>query len=283
MRSHRIIAAACLGLLWIGILASPSLAQQTQPKQKPRLAPPDAVADEKALARQQGIYGVELGKAETPQQKSALAAKLLAAAKRARRGSADAYVLAKMAKDAAVQAGSPDAAAGAVDFMAEQFEIDGLQMKMELLPKLAGARASPGSRRPWHWRRSPWRRKRSPGTIIRRPGKCSTWHPPPHRTSKTRRCCANWRPAGKWSRTWPGSMPSWARPARCWTGIPRTRRRAWPWGRSSACGRGTGRADCRCWPPRATPRSAASPNRSRPWLARPKPKLRWPMRGGTSR
>jgi len=143
MRNRCILAAACFGLLLTGLLGSPAGTQPVQPKAKPRQAAPDAEAEEKALGKVQEGYGAEFDKAKTPDQKSALAAKLLAAAKRARRGSADQFVLLKSARDLAAQSGSAALAFQAVDATAEQFEVEGWQMKAEVLPKLA-----PLARRP---------------------------------------------------------------------------------------------------------------------------------------
>ena len=147
MRNRCILAAACFGLLLTEVLGSPAKVSPVQPKARPRQAAPDAAAEEKALAKVQEGYSAEFDKAKTPQQKSALAAKLLAAAKRARRGSADQFAFLKSARDLAAQAGSADLALQAADATAEQFEVDAWQIKAELLPKLAPAARQPADKK----------------------------------------------------------------------------------------------------------------------------------------
>lgn len=143
MRNRWILGAACLGLLLTEVLGGPAKFAPVLPKAGPRQAAPDAEAEQKALARFKETYGAELDGAKTPEQKSALAAKLLAAAKRARRGSADQFVLLKSARELAAQIGSAQLAFQAADATAEQFEVEGWQLKAEVLPKLA-----PFARRP---------------------------------------------------------------------------------------------------------------------------------------
>ena len=137
MRTRLILGAACLGLLLTEVLAGPAKVSPVQPKPRPRLAPPDAGAEEKALAKLKETYSAELDEAKSTAQKSALATKLLAAAKRARRGSADQFVLLKLARDLAVQSGSAVLAFQAADATVEQFEVEGWRIKAEVLPKLA--------------------------------------------------------------------------------------------------------------------------------------------------
>jgi len=157
MRTRWVVSAASCAVLLSALLggasraprAQPkdSRAPQAQPKEKPRQPPPDAAAEKKALDQMRGTYGAQYDQAKTPEQKAALAGKLVAAAKRARRGSAEQFVLAKVARDVAVQAGNADLLVQAVDALAETFEIDASQMKADLLPKVAKAARQPAEKK----------------------------------------------------------------------------------------------------------------------------------------
>jgi hypothetical protein len=147
MRTRWIVSAASCVVLLTAFLGGASRAPQAQPKEKPRQPPPDAAAEKKALDQMRGTYGAQYDQAKTPEQKAALAGKLVAAAKRARRGSAEQFVLAKVARDVAVQAGNADLLVQAVDALAETFEIDVPQMKADLLPKVAKAARQPAEKK----------------------------------------------------------------------------------------------------------------------------------------
>ncbi|MGQ9576291.1 MAG: hypothetical protein ACUVUC_13330 [Thermoguttaceae bacterium] len=133
MRSGWIGSAACWGLVVAGVLEVQVFAQ----KSLTRSPIPDAAAQEKALAAVRGLYGSELDKAKSIEQRSALAGKLLAAAPKAPRGSPERFVLLKLARDLALEAGSAELALQAGQDMADQFDLDVRQLKADLLAGLS--------------------------------------------------------------------------------------------------------------------------------------------------
>ena len=103
-----------------------------------RVAVPSAAEQEAAMKQAQDLYRDEFAKAKTPKTREALATELLAKAKQQAAGdAAGAFVLLRLTRDLAVQAGDGATAISAIDAMTEKFELDGLAMKTDVLADLA--------------------------------------------------------------------------------------------------------------------------------------------------
>ena len=113
---------------------------------------PDEAAQAKALKLAKEVYGEDWAAAKTPSQKRDLAQKLLRGADESENDPAGRYVLLKLARDVATQAIDGLLAFEAIDKMAEQFQVDDVEMKTNVLDRLqqAGqiAGRSQGDRRP---------------------------------------------------------------------------------------------------------------------------------------
>ena len=91
------------------------------------------------------VYGDEWAAAKTTSDKHALAAKLLEKAKETNDDPVGRFVLLRIARDIDTQANGGQTAFRAIDAMAETFQVDALEMKMEVLKKLAGAAEKPAT------------------------------------------------------------------------------------------------------------------------------------------
>ena len=131
MRRHSFLPSVCVGLLLLA--AVPGLAQDA-PKKMPV---PAEAAQEAATSLVRETYGSEYARAKTPAEKQALAKKLLAKADESKDYSAGQFVLLRLAKDIAAQAGDGQTAFQAIDAAAEAFEVDANEMKSAMLAKLA--------------------------------------------------------------------------------------------------------------------------------------------------
>ena len=90
------------------------------------------------MKQAQDLYRDEFAKTKTPKAREALATELLAKAKQQAAGdAAEAFVLLRLTRDLAVQAGDGATAISAIDAMTEKFELDGLAMKTDVLADLA--------------------------------------------------------------------------------------------------------------------------------------------------
>ena len=142
-RSSNLLVSSCLlALLALSLLSAPLAGQPshpTDPKKTP--VPEQAKLDEaRRLARE--VYGPEYQNARTPAQLQLLAGKLLGEANRMGSDPAGQFVMFQLAADVAVQAGDGRTALGAVDQIAQIYDVDGIAMKTELLVELAdGARS----------------------------------------------------------------------------------------------------------------------------------------------
>jgi hypothetical protein len=83
------------------------------------------------------VYGEEYDGAKTIEQKRALARKLLMKAKESGADQTSQFLLLKLAKDVAIQAVDGQTAFEAIDRMDEVFQVDGLEMKCEVLAALS--------------------------------------------------------------------------------------------------------------------------------------------------
>ncbi len=104
---------------------------------------PDEAAQAKALKLAKEVYGGEGAAAKSPSEKRDFAKKLLHAADESKNDPASRYILLKLARDFAVQASDGLAAFEAIDQMAEQFQVDDVEMKMNVLGTLSKRARSP--------------------------------------------------------------------------------------------------------------------------------------------
>jgi len=91
---------------------------------------PSAAAQNEALALVKDVYGEEYAKAESSEQKTAFAQKLLQTAKGTNRGTANHYALLRVAWDVATQAGDAKLAMQITDEMASAYEVNALSAKV---------------------------------------------------------------------------------------------------------------------------------------------------------
>jgi hypothetical protein len=113
------------------------------PASQKRSPLPDEAAQAKALKLAKEVYGQEGAAAKTPSQKSELAKKLLHAADESKNDPAGRYILLKLARDFAMQATDGLSAFEAIDQMAEQFQVNDVEMKMNVLSAFSKRAKSP--------------------------------------------------------------------------------------------------------------------------------------------
>ncbi len=132
-----VIALASLSVAADDTVGTSDTRKPIIPASKKRSPLPDDAAQAKALKLAKEVYGQEGAAAKTPSQKSDLAKKLLQAADESRNDPAGRYILLKLARDFAMQATDGLAAFEAIDQMAEQFQVDDVEMKMNVLSTLS--------------------------------------------------------------------------------------------------------------------------------------------------
>jgi len=104
---------------------------------------PSAAAQDKALALVKDVYGDEYAKAESSEEKTAFAEKLLQTAKGTNQGTANHYALLRVAWDVATQAGDAKVALQVTDAIAGVYEVNTLSAKMATVKTTVGfARSS---------------------------------------------------------------------------------------------------------------------------------------------
>ena len=91
---------------------------------------PSAAAQDKALALVKDVYGEEYAKAESSEEKTAFAEKLLQTAKGTNQGTANHYALLRVAWDVATQAGDAKVALQVTDAIAGVYEVNALSAKV---------------------------------------------------------------------------------------------------------------------------------------------------------
>jgi formylglycine-generating enzyme required for sulfatase activity/serine/threonine protein kinase len=106
---------------------------------------PDEASLEKAATLARDSFKDDYAKAKTAAQKLAIAANLRKTARQGTADPAERFVLLRLARDIAVQAGDVTAAFAAIDEMAQTFAVDSLAMKSEMLAAMA-EKAKPDSR-----------------------------------------------------------------------------------------------------------------------------------------
>ena len=113
-----------------------------------RVAVPGTAALDDAMKLACDLYKDEFAKAKTAREKQAFARKLFDQAMAASNADAGTFVLFQLARDIAVQAADAGTAFGAVDALAERYQIDAPAMKAEVLAafakKGADAAGAPG-------------------------------------------------------------------------------------------------------------------------------------------
>ena len=124
-----------LGMVAVALLLVPTITSAQAPT---KLPVPSQATQEQSLALIREIYKDDYANAKTDQQKAALARKLMQKARETQDDPASRFVLLKVARDLAAQAGEADAAFQAIDQM-EAFDIDARRMKVDVLKKAAKA------------------------------------------------------------------------------------------------------------------------------------------------
>ena len=127
MHHRSLLQSVCVGLLLLA--ATPGL---TQDAEKKTPVPADA-AQAAATKLVKEVYGDEYAKAKTTTEKQALAKTLLNKANETKDDPASQFVLLRLAKDIAAQAGDGQMAFQAIDEMAETFLVNANEMKMTVL------------------------------------------------------------------------------------------------------------------------------------------------------
>ncbi len=130
-RSKTVAASLCLV-----ILATTLLFAQTPSKKAPA---PDTNAQAEATKLIKEVYGDKWSSAKTPAEKRALAKKLLQKAKDTDNDQAGRFVLFRLSRDIATQAGDVTTAFQAVDEMGQSFQIDVVEMKAVAIGKFSTA------------------------------------------------------------------------------------------------------------------------------------------------
>jgi hypothetical protein len=108
-----------------------------QPSDRERISVPEQSKLDEARQLAGEVYGAEYKNARTPAQLQLLAGKLRREASQMDSDPAGRFVMFKLAADVAVRAGDGRAALGAVEEIAQVYDVDGVAMKTELLLELA--------------------------------------------------------------------------------------------------------------------------------------------------
>lgn len=104
-----------------------------------RVPVPSSSDQENAMAMARAVFRSEYTNADTSSAKAALAKKILEQADTAKGNAATHFVLLRLARDVAVQAGDLETATKAIDAMAAVFDVDSAKMKVEVLSSLSSA------------------------------------------------------------------------------------------------------------------------------------------------
>ena len=103
----------------------------------PRLPIPDAAAQKESLAVIKDVYKADYDKAKTTPQKLELARKLLQQGEQTEGDPVGKFVLLRIARDSAAQAGDVSVTIQAIDKIVATYEVDPLEMKVEVLTKMS--------------------------------------------------------------------------------------------------------------------------------------------------
>jgi len=122
----------CFSLIAAGAFSQQSVASRTPV--------PSASEQDTAMATARTLFKAEYAQANTPDAKRTLAKKILEQADVVKGNPASHFVLLRLARDIAVQAGDLDLAVQAIDAITQAFDIDGVKMKAEVLAQLSGGK-----------------------------------------------------------------------------------------------------------------------------------------------
>ena len=119
--------------------AGPGLAPKAQESREPepstptRAVTPAANEQDEAMKLARDLYRSDFTKAKTPEEKQAMAKRLLGQATAAAKADAGAFVLFRLARDISTQASDMETALAAIDAMSERFQIDVWETKLEAM------------------------------------------------------------------------------------------------------------------------------------------------------
>jgi hypothetical protein len=113
--------------------------QQSQTRASGKNQIPGDTAQEQATKLIREVYSDDYAAAKTPAQKADLARRMIDKANETKDDPASHFVLLRVARDLAAQAGEADVAFQAVDALALGYEIDAHSMKVDVLPKAAAS------------------------------------------------------------------------------------------------------------------------------------------------
>ena len=111
--------------------------------EKQRLPAPSDAEQEEAMKLARELYKDEYAKTKTAEERQALAKKILEKAEESGNDAAGAFVLFRLARDMAVQAGDGQAAFEAIEAMAERYVVDAVEMKSDVLTGFAKKARTP--------------------------------------------------------------------------------------------------------------------------------------------
>jgi hypothetical protein len=132
-----------LGSLLVPLLIGSSLSAQPSAAKHPV---PSNTVQQEALKLAKEVYGDEFTQAKAPDQKKALAERLLQKAAESKADPPAHFILLKLARDIATLGGEVEVALRAADEMAGTFQVDAYQMKGELVLKAVGSAELEGQR-----------------------------------------------------------------------------------------------------------------------------------------
>lgn len=138
-----LLAVACV----MAVMNLRLLAEDAVPQQSSKSPVPDAAALKDATQQVNDVYKDDVTKARKPEDKIAVAKKMLVAASETKNDTAGRYALLTMARDLAASAGDADAAFEAVDELAKCYQTNPFTLKLDALTKLAKAVRLPEIRR----------------------------------------------------------------------------------------------------------------------------------------
>ena len=98
---------------------------------------PSGAALDEALKLVRDVYGEEYGRAESTEEKTAFAEKLLKAASESKQGTANHYALLRVAWDVATQAGDARVAMQVTDEMVDAYEVEALNARIATVEAIA--------------------------------------------------------------------------------------------------------------------------------------------------
>ena len=130
---------AAMPLVVVGTILATQGEVFAQQQTEGRLPVPDAAVQAEALELIRDVYREEWDRAQKAEEKTALANKLLAQAVKSLDDPAGRFVLLRLARDVAAQAGDAETALAAVDRIGNTYEVDVLQMRVECLQAVAKA------------------------------------------------------------------------------------------------------------------------------------------------